>query len=360
MRKIVSILLLAIIVPLFVTTSCRKYDEAIEQQILVDYMTANNIDFNTISTGLVTGAALTTATPTPGIVNAADNYSIPGWTVIDVRDATTFNNGHIKGAKNIPLANILSTAPADKTTKILVVCFSGQTASRAATILKMAGYTNTKFLKWGMSAWNPAFASGPNSWNSNATQYTTTNWVTTAAPAMSEYDSPNFVTGYATGPEILNARLNAILALPWTVSKVDVLANPANYHIINKWPVAQYNAYGHVAGAYNMNDITFANLKYYNPEATTAVTYCYTGQTSAIVTAWLHVLGYENARSLSFGGNGIIHNSMLASPNVTGDPLNMQSVTWKGVGSSSSYNGSLGYGYYKTVGTNTDGEYVAP
>ena len=357
MRKIVSILLLAVFIPLFVTTSCRKYDEAVEQQILVDYMRANNIDFNTISTGLVTGAGLTTATPTPGIVNASDNYSIPGWTIFDVRDAATYNNGHIKGAINVPLANILTAAPADKTTKILVVCFSGQTAARATAILRMAGYANAKSLKWGMSAWNPAFA---NSWNSNATQYTTTNWVTTAAPTLSEYESPNFGTGYTTGPEILNARLNAILTLPWSVSKVDFLANPSNYYIINKWPVAQYNAYGHINGAYNMNDITFDNLKYYNPEASTVVTYCYTGQTSAITTTWLQVLGYENARSLSFGGNGIIYNNMLASPNVAGDPLNMQAVTWKGVGSSSSYNGVLGYGYYKTVGTTTDGLYVAP
>jgi len=155
MRKIISILLLAAIIPLFVTTSCRKYEDANEYAILVDYMTANAKDFNTLSNGLVTGAALTTATPTAGIVNAADNYSIPGWTIIDIRDAATFNNGHIKGAQNIPLANIITAAPTDKATKILVVCFSGQTAARAAMILRMAGYTNAKFLKWGMSAWNP-------------------------------------------------------------------------------------------------------------------------------------------------------------------------------------------------------------
>ncbi len=357
MRKIISILLLAAIIPLFVTTSCRKYEDANEYAILVDYMTANAKDFNTLSNGLVTGAALTTATPTAGIVNAADNYSIPGWTIIDIRDAATFNNGHIKGAQNIPLANIITAAPTDKATKILVVCFSGQTAARAAMILRMAGYTNAKFLKWGMSAWNPAFA---NSWNSNATQYATTNWVTTAAPTLSEYGTPTLSTGKTTGEEILKARLNAILAMTWTASKTDVLANPSNYHIINKWPIAQYNHFGHITGAYNMNDITFANLKYYNPAAPLVLTYCYTGQTSSSVTAWLQVLGYDNARSLSYGGNGIIYNNMLASTSVSGDPLNLQAVTWKGAGSSSSYNGALGYGYYQTVGPNTDGLYVAP
>ncbi len=358
MRKIISILLLAVIIPLFVTTSCRKYEELStdEFSVLVDYMTANNLDFNTISNGLVTPAKLTTD---GGIVDATNNYGIPGWTVIDIRDATTFNNGHIKGAQNIPFANILTAAPAEKTTKILVVCFSGQTASRAATILRMAGYPNAKFLKWGMSSWNPDFTTATNSWNTtNATQYATTNWVTTAAPALADFDSPTLSTGKTTGQEILNARLNAILAMPWNVSKVDALTTPSNYHIINKWPVAQYNHYGHINGAYNMNDITFDNLKHYNPEASNVLTYCYTGQTSSSVTTWLQVLGYNNARSLSFGANGIIHSTMLASPNVAGDPLNLQAVTWTGVGSASSYNSGQGYGYYKTDGANTDGIYV--
>ena len=34
------------------------------------------------------------------------------------------------------------------------------------------------------------------------------------------------------------------------------------------------------------------------------MTYCYTGQTSAVVTAYLRVLGYD-AYSLTFGMNGI-------------------------------------------------------
>lgn len=346
MRKIVSILLLAVIIPLFVTTGCRKYDDAVEQQILAEYMKANSLDFTNISTGLVTGAALTTSS---GIVDPTD-YSIPGYTIFDIRDATTYNNGHIKGAQNVTLANILTSAPTDKTTKILVVCFSGQTAARATAILRMAGYSNAKSLKWGMAAWNPTFSS---TWTNNAVQYSTSNWVTTAAPTLSEYDHPNFGMGYSTGEEILMARLNYVLSLSWSVSKTDVLANPSNYHIINLWPATNYTTYGHVAGAYDLESLSVDNTVYYNPEATTNVTYCYTGQTSSIATAWLQVLGFDNARSLSFGANGIIHDNMLASSS-------LQTVTWNGTGSASSYNGGLGYGYYKTVGSNTDGEYVAP
>ena len=42
------------------------------------------------------------------------------------------------------------------------------------------------------------------------------------------------------------------------------------------------------------------------------VVYCYTGQTSGFVTAYLNVLGYD-VKSLLFGTNGMIYNSMVSA-----------------------------------------------
>ncbi|NQT97529.1 MAG: hypothetical protein HQ562_07290 [Candidatus Marinimicrobia bacterium] len=39
------------------------------------------------------------------------------------------------------------------------------------------------------------------------------------------------------------------------------------------------------------------------------VPYCWTGQTSALVTAWLTVLGYD-AKSLKFGVNSMIYDDL--------------------------------------------------
>jgi rhodanese-related sulfurtransferase len=64
------------------------------------------------------------------------------------------------------------------------------------------------------------------------------------------------------------------------------------------------------------------------------VTYCYTGQTSSITTAWLQVLGFDNARSLSFGANGIVHSAMVNT--------SVKAKCWKGEGSGSEMN----FGYY--------------
>ena len=48
----------------------------------------------------------------------------------------------------------------------------------------------------------------------------------------------------------------------------------------------------------------------------TVVVYCYSGQTSAYVTAYLKVLGYD-AKSLKFGANTMIWNRIPAGKFVT-------------------------------------------
>jgi len=45
------------------------------------------------------------------------------------------------------------------------------------------------------------------------------------------------------------------------------------------------------------------------PTDKTVVVYCWTGQTSAFLTAYLRILGY-NAKSLVFGANGMIYNDL--------------------------------------------------
>ena len=56
-------------------------------------------------------------------------------------------------------------------------------------------------------------------------------------------------------------------------------------------------------------------MKNYDPEKT-AVTYCWTGQTSSMVTAYLNVIGY-NAVSLKFGANSMIYDNLESHQFVT-------------------------------------------
>jgi rhodanese-related sulfurtransferase len=341
MRKRISILLIAVIIPLFVATSCREYEEASvdEYTILTEYMKSTGKDFaNVVDATWVKAASAIN-------VNVTD-YSVPDYYVMDIRSAVDFDNGHIKGAVNVPLANVLTAAPNAGAKPILVVCYTGQTAARAVAFLRLSGFTS-HCLKWGMAGWHSAFQA---KWTSNTAQLNHANWIKTGAPAaVSQFSSPVLTTGKTTGEEILKARIAIALAnVAWTVSKTDVLANPTNYFINNKWPQADWDAYGHISSAYRIDvaeGLTIDGLNKFNPAATTLVTYCYTGQTSSITAAWLNVVGFDNSKSISFGANGIIWTDMKNGS------VAIRKSTWQG--DLSAWNNN--FGYYKT-----DGTYVAP
>ena len=94
------------------------------------------------------------------------------------------------------------------------------------------------------------------------------------------------------------------------INAIDVLTTPTNYFINNYWAEADVETYGHISVAYRINPLTLAGdeMRHLDPSQT-VVTYCWTGQTSSIITAYLTVLGYD-ATSLKFGANGMIYDQL--------------------------------------------------
>ena len=105
-------------------------------------MVDNDMDLPDILNGWIVGAP-----DLAGVQSFIDTYDI-----IDIRGAQDFANGHIQGAVNSPLGNIL-TAAANTSKPILVVCYTGQSAGHAVVALRLSGYTDAKVLKFGMSGW---------------------------------------------------------------------------------------------------------------------------------------------------------------------------------------------------------------
>ena len=65
-----------------------------------------------------------------------------GAVILDVRTPGEFQDGHIKGALNVPLQNLqqsLNKIPKNKT--IITCCASGMRSANAKSILKSAGYS---------------------------------------------------------------------------------------------------------------------------------------------------------------------------------------------------------------------------
>ena len=80
-------------------------------------------------------------------------------TIVDVRDAAEFANGHLRDAKNIPLADLagrIGELDKSKTKTIVVVCQTGARADKAVKQLAAAGFEDVVSLDGGLTAWQAA------------------------------------------------------------------------------------------------------------------------------------------------------------------------------------------------------------
>jgi len=79
--------------------------------------------------------------------------------VLDIRSVAEYKGGHIKGAKNAPLAEFsksIESYTSYKNKPVLIYCNSGNTATRAIKMLKKAGFENINNLAGGIAAWKEA------------------------------------------------------------------------------------------------------------------------------------------------------------------------------------------------------------
>ncbi len=307
MKKLTIYFIALFLVPAIIFTSCKP---SVEPQpdsafkILTDYMKENNLDLpSIIKYHDETDIKFVTAPPAD---NDAVAEFVAKYTIFDIRSAADFALGHIEGAKNILFENILTeaeAAPVDK--PILMVCYTGQTACFATALLRLKGFRKTQALKWGMSGWNSTF----DKWTANVGNDAdgNANW-TTDVTALKTFSDPELTETITDGKALLDSRIATVVAEGFKgVTASDVLTAPENYFINNYFSAADHTSYGHIKGAYRINPLTLADEEYKNIDGdknTKVVTYCYTGQTSAVITAYLRVLGY-NAYSLKFGMNGL-------------------------------------------------------
>lgn len=232
--------------------------------------------------------------------------------IIDWRGQTDFDSGHLQGAVNWALGDLvdkLGEIPAGKT--ILNVCYTGQTASVATATLNMLGYEaqNLLFGMCGVSV--DGSITGTDKWNTQIAEDEYVLNKTAVADPTTEYDFPELNTGEETAEDVIKARFSEVTA-GWGVPFATVIASPADYFIINYWSQTDYDNIGHIEGAYQFDpnsafksDMMLKNL----PTNKKIAVYCWTGQTSAQVTAYLRLLGYD-AYSIYYGVNGFAYGSL--------------------------------------------------
>ena len=78
--------------------------------------------------------------------------------LIDVCEPAEFAAGHAVGARNIPFGSLVGSKdlPSNKALPLVLMCASGARASRAAGLLRKAGYEQAIAVGGGMGAWREA------------------------------------------------------------------------------------------------------------------------------------------------------------------------------------------------------------
>jgi|JFJP01.1.fsa_nt_gi rhodanese-related sulfurtransferase len=320
--KQIKLLFFGLLLLMFAFTSCENEEETPivevnESQVLVEYLESAS---SPLKKDFV-------ATDLPTIITAADVKTLneTGQVyIMDIRSAADFATGHIKNAKNVAVADVIThikTVDLSKYTKVAVVCYTGQTAGFAASVLRIMGYDKVYSLKWGMGSWHADFAGKWNTAIANGNAYAS-QFVATDAPKGAKGSLPKLATGKTTGQEILEARVSTVLTegfTPASVTNTTLFGNLSNYYIINYWPAAQYTDPGHIPGAMQYTpkeSMKFAADLTTLPTNKTIAVYCYTGQTSAFLVAYLRLLGYD-AKSILYGTNAMIYDKMVAKGGMT-------------------------------------------
>ncbi|MCL4473849.1 MAG: rhodanese-like domain-containing protein [Actinobacteria bacterium] len=238
--------------------------------------------------------------------------------LLDVRSKTDYATGHIKGATQVDFASWatpenLAKLPKDK--KIVVICYTGNTAAQTASGLRMLGY-DAGILKEGMMGWTqePATASTIAALNSASNPTVTTpNPVQPVDAPPSTTFTPPADADYST----LAAKANAVMAkMPTsgdyanytiaagTVNTTITGANKSTVFLLDVRAAADY-AKGHIDGATNIPLASLfmpENMKLL-PKDKKIIVVCYTGNTAAQAMFMLNMLDYD-AATLKFGMMG--------------------------------------------------------
>jgi len=184
----------------------------------------------------------------------------------------------------------LQKLPEDKNQQIIVVCYTGHTASQATALLNLNGY-NATALMWGMCSWSlDENVTAGKCFNStkDAHDYSFSTGIWDEDMREVIYDSLNQGKPVAITAEALYDRL--------------VDNDSTNDPFVLSIRKAQDYELGHIPGAINIgftslfSEENLASLPYDNQ----IVVVCYTGHTASQATALLNALGY-NATALKWG-----------------------------------------------------------
>ncbi len=117
-----------------------------------------------VALALTSGFALLLPSLMPGAKRVSPQQTVQlinrGKTMlVDIRTPEEFAAGHVRDAKNLPLADFtarIGELDKSKSKSIVVICQTGARVDKVAKLLSVAGFEDVVALEGGMNAWQAA------------------------------------------------------------------------------------------------------------------------------------------------------------------------------------------------------------
>jgi len=199
--------------------------------------------------------------------------------IIDVREGSEYEAGHIPGAINVPLRTLtenLDKIPSDM--PVFVYCASGHRAGMALSSLRVLGYDNVKAYSPGWKGW------------SAAEEEVSTEMVEAATYPVKEVDAE----ALAAVSEFLTNLPEGWLSLG-TAEKLQE-AIDVGAQLVDVRQPSEFEA-GAITDAVNIPIRTIGDELDQIATDKPVVVYCASGFRAALSTAALQIMGYSNVRS---------------------------------------------------------------
>jgi rhodanese-related sulfurtransferase len=228
--------------------------------------------------------------------------------VLDLRSKNAYDASHIPGAVHMPMNRLFfhfeEAIEPMRYDRIVLACYTGQSAAYATSLLRMLGYQNVFSLKWGMASWNEKLAK---KWTEHPRVRRPLALSREPIKPAGKYGLPEISTGEKRRKDILKARVKTLLARGY--SKVSVPPDALNrifpwQTVVAYCDKAVYDR-GHVPGAihFPIKESLARNADLLKlPVDKQILVYSENGFESAYAVAFLQLLGY-NAKTVQFGMN---------------------------------------------------------
>lgn len=259
---------------------------------------------------------------------------------LDIRTPEEFTFGHIPGARNLNISELIDTLSLinyRRYKRVTVVSKTGHKAAYAASLLRIYGFANILSLDYGMGQWHADFSEPWINARSDSYWWSSYNRVAYAKPKVGNklpalnVDDPSLST-----KEILRRRIRELLtdaAFENCLTSIEELDD--SYSLITreydeKFIIcfAEQDLYNYTytfrnvappvtRGGHPPGAVMYSSLQDFKgsvdllslPLTREITIYDYNGQSSAILTAYLRLLGYD-AKFLKFGAVSMFYNKL--------------------------------------------------